>query len=172
MTDEIQIPKTRFIATNDVEKLTSRRPYVAERFYLQMKNGPGLVLVRDVDYEATEKERDHWKARAERAEAELAALQLKNAKRENRERDALEAADVGIPWAHGDTFVCVLQELKATREYVVGRWRPATNKLPIGTLCRLLFNSGVFLSDGFNVPGIDGEPVAVVPDAYSIIKGE
>ena len=80
MTDEIQIPKTRFIATNDVEKLTPRRPYVAERFYLQMKNGPDLVLVRDVDYEATEKERDHWKARAERAEAEAAELRAELAR--------------------------------------------------------------------------------------------
>lgn len=94
MTDEKQIPKTRFIATNDVEKLTPRRPYVAERFYLQMKNGPDLVLVRDVDYEATEKERDHWKARAERAEAEAAALKSRVAELEAQ----LAAARAAQQW--------------------------------------------------------------------------
>ena len=71
MTDEMQILKSRYIAIDDVEKLTPKRPYAAERFYLQMKTGPDLVLVRDVDYEMTEMERTAAIARAERAEAEL-----------------------------------------------------------------------------------------------------
>ena len=69
------------------------------------------------------------RVRAERVEAELVALQLQNAERETRERALLEAADVGIPWVHGDTFAYVVQELRATRERVAQLERAHSDEL-------------------------------------------
>ena len=52
-------------------------------------------------------------------------------------------------------------ETALAAERAAHAWRPVLELPPVGTLCTLRVDAGVFLVDGFNAPSRDYEPVAI-----------